>query len=149
MMRAARVPDSATLGELIDADWEASLHALERGRAPTRWIRKAQAWGKLMEHVTVLAPQTYEQLMSCPCVVDGEHCTIGDAWGGQEAAWKDNRPAGVTGDHIALLQSGATQYHSGLTSPLLVIARAGSALRTCVFVTRRVQSDSACLLARL
>ena len=29
------------------------------------------------------------------------------------------------------------------------LARAGSALHTCVFVTRRVQSDSACLLARL
>ena len=50
MMRAAGAPDSATLGELIDADWEAILHALERGRAPTRWIRTAQAWGKLMEH---------------------------------------------------------------------------------------------------
>jgi len=113
MMRAAGAPDSATLGELIDADWEAILHALERGRAPTRWIRTAQAWGKLMEHVTVLAPQTYEQLLSCPCVVNGEHCTIGDAWDGQEAAWKDTRPAGVTGDHIALLQGGATQYQAG------------------------------------
>jgi hypothetical protein len=29
------------------------------------------------------------------------------------------------------------------------LARAGSALHTCVFVTRHVQSDSACLLARL
>ena len=56
---------------LIDADWVVILHALGRGRAPKRWIRTAQAWSKLVEHVTVLAPQTYEQLMSCPCTLPG------------------------------------------------------------------------------
>ena len=47
-------------------------------------------------------------------------------------------------DETALRDLGVRYlFHSSHFS----LARAGSALHTCVFVTRRVQSDSACLLA--
>ena len=106
MLCAADTAVTASIGELYEADWTAVASRMAQGGASAHWIRTCEAWAKLMEHIWVQPPQTYEQALSCSVKHRGASASIASLWE-PGAGWVGgSRPEGVDGIMEAHLQSG-------------------------------------------
>ena len=65
LLEAIGAKDTNVIGAIIDhRQWTRTLKRMATAGVPDRWQQIARAWSKLLPHIVVTPPDTYEQIMS-------------------------------------------------------------------------------------